>query len=233
MEGARSFRVAWLCEELGLPYKLLSGSGDLAGSMAHLRKEYPLMPMCPVVRYKGQTMVESGAILEVLTMRHGPHLMPAIDSPDYLRHEQWMHYAEASLMQRMITQRLLSFATGVDVDKLDPGYSAGDETRHNAAMIGPRGMLHFVEDYLGQHAFFGGGAFSPADIMMHFGLRMSRRIVWIDSADYPNISRWRTIVEQRPAFARAVATTTPNGVDSDGFPHGSQHPFTAPPARAN
>src|SRR3984957_11594744 len=66
IEGRRSERVVWLCEELGLPYKLEFKRGDVAGSMQTIREVSPLMPVAPTVKYNGKVLVESGAILEYL-----------------------------------------------------------------------------------------------------------------------------------------------------------------------
>src|SRR5262245_6104626 len=51
IEGRRSQRVVWLCEEIGLPYTLSFKRGDLLGSMENIAKVSPLMHVAPVVRY--------------------------------------------------------------------------------------------------------------------------------------------------------------------------------------
>ena len=66
LEGRRSERIVWLCEELGIPYKLEYKRGDLAGSMKTIHDVSPLMPVAPTVRIGGQVMVESGAIIELI-----------------------------------------------------------------------------------------------------------------------------------------------------------------------
>jgi len=55
IEGRRSERVAWLCEELGLPYELKFVSGDVSGSLRALPLAPPvssiatiLLPNCRV-----------------------------------------------------------------------------------------------------------------------------------------------------------------------------------------
>src|ERR1700677_3053868 len=103
LEGRRSERIVWLCEELGLPYKLEFKQGDLAGSMQTIRDLTPLMPVAPTVRIYNQIMVESGAIIELILAREGKgRLVPAIDSPDYPYYLQWMHFAEGSLAARLV-----------------------------------------------------------------------------------------------------------------------------------
>mgnify|MGYP000656267502 CR=1 FL=1 len=85
LEGRRSERLVWLCEELGLPYTLKYKRGDLAASMAPIREINPLMPVAPTIQYGDQVVVESGAIIEMLLDRHGEFdgYVLAILDPDY------------------------------------------------------------------------------------------------------------------------------------------------------
>jgi glutathione S-transferase len=70
MEGRRSERVAWLCEELGLPYELRFVSADIKKSLVALEKAH-VMRMVPILEDGSLKMVESGAILEYLLLRYG------------------------------------------------------------------------------------------------------------------------------------------------------------------
>src|ERR1700722_15699338 len=97
IEGRRSERIVWLCEELGLRYKLESKPGDIAASMKTIQDVAPLVPVAPAVRSGDQVMVESGAIIELILARAGNgRLAPAVNSPDYPYCLQWMHFAEGS-----------------------------------------------------------------------------------------------------------------------------------------
>src|ERR1700693_1736739 len=78
LEGRRSERIVWLCEELGVPYKLEYKRGDLAGSMKTIHDVSPLMPVAPTVRIGDQVMVESGAIIELILARQGPSRLPPV-----------------------------------------------------------------------------------------------------------------------------------------------------------
>jgi glutathione S-transferase len=62
IEGRRSERVAWLLEELGIPYELDFIQGDILGSLLALEKHHE-MRMTPIVHIGDVVMVESGAIL--------------------------------------------------------------------------------------------------------------------------------------------------------------------------
>ncbi len=70
IEGRRSERVAWLCEELGLPYELRFVSGDVMGSLVELEKAHG-MRMAPILEDGSIRLVESAAILEYILLRYG------------------------------------------------------------------------------------------------------------------------------------------------------------------
>lgn len=232
IEGRRSFRVIWLCEELGIPYDLIFKPGDVLGSMVQLRKEYPLMPMAPTIRLGGEFMVESGAILDVLVARYGRgRLIPPVKANDYLKYTQWMHFAEATAMSRMATDRFVALATGVEVTAiLTVGYRFG-EPIDKPALVGSLGVFDYVEDYLSKNPYFGGAEFTAADIMMHYAVRGAKLLVWIDAADYPHIAEWKRKVESRPAFERAAEAALPGGSDEFGLPAGMPLPFSPPPQK--
>jgi glutathione S-transferase len=248
IEGRRSFRIVWLCEELSIPYKLRFNQGDIFGSLMAIREAYPLMPVAPVVRYRGQFIVESGAILDVLLAREGHGLLrPSVDSPDFIPHTQWMHFAEGAQLARMLSERMTAVAIGVNPDGMPLGYrgsetpNAGKSQNPVAAnlqsfqfTVGPHGIFDFQEAHLRDFPFFGGTQFTAADIMMHWGIRVARLMSWIDTDTYPAIARWRKEVEQREAFIRADRAATPGGADEFGQPLGVPYPFAAgPSSRAN
>jgi glutathione S-transferase len=244
IEGRRSFRIVWLCEELSIPYVLRFKQGDLYASLHGIREAYPLMPVAPVVRYRDRFIVESGAIVEILLEHEGGgRLRPPPDSPDYFAHTQWMHFAEGAQLARMLSERMAAVAIGVNPDAMPLGYRGSQapsahktETATVANLqsfaftVGPQGIFDFQEDHLRRFRYFGGCEFSAADIMMHWGIRVSRLMSWIDTDTYPEISRWRKLVEERPAFVRADRAATPGGADEFGQPLGIPYPFAAGPS---
>ncbi|MBC7983357.1 MAG: glutathione S-transferase [Candidatus Obscuribacterales bacterium] len=201
LEGRRSERIVWLCEELGVPYKLEFKRGDLAGSMQTIRNINPLMAVAPTVRYGDQIMVESGAILELILARQGKgKLMPAVDSPDYPYYLQWMHFAEGSFAARVIADYRVLAIQG----KQQP--AAG-----RPRLVDAEGVLKFAEDFLSRNPYFGGKEFSAADIMMLFPLNFAGGLNIVDLEPFPNLVAWRTKVESRPAFKRMLAVARPDG----------------------
>ncbi len=62
----------------------------------------------------GDTVVaESGAIIEYLVEKHGGgRLKPAVDDPNWLNYQYWLHYAEGSLMPLMVMTLLFRRVPG-------------------------------------------------------------------------------------------------------------------------
>ena len=85
IEGRRSERIAWLLEELGIPYELDYIAGDVPGSLLALEQHHE-MRMTPIVEDGDVVMVESSAIIEYLLAKYGKgsSLRPAEDAAEYL-----------------------------------------------------------------------------------------------------------------------------------------------------
>src|SRR5476649_1150321 len=188
LEGRRSERIVWLCEELGIPYKLEYKRGDIASSMKAIHDVSPLMPVAPTVRIGDQVMVESGAIIELILAREGRgRLEPAINSPDYPDYLQWMHFAEGSFAARVIADYRVALIQG------KPKNPAG-----GYKLVDTEAVLAFMEDFLSKHPYFGGSAFSAADIMMLFPTNITEAFNVAELSAYPHIIAWRASVESRP-----------------------------------
>lgn len=198
LENRRSERIVWLMEELGLPYKLVFKRGDLAGSMAEIRKVNPGMPVAPTVTVGDQVLTESGAIIETILNRYAPgKLTPALDSPDYPNHLIWMHHAEGSLASRVIADyRVWMIAP----------------PKERSRLVDSEAEYQFAEDYLAKHPWFGGAEFSAADIMMVFPLNFGMALNVVDKSQFPNINAWKARIEARPAYQRMLATARPDGM---------------------
>ena len=240
IEGRRSFRVAWLCEELHIPYTLHFREGDIAGSMADIKAVFPIMPLAPTVFYRGQWVVETGAIIDILTALEGDgRLVPPRNSPDFIIHCQWMHFSEGMAAARMLSERFVSLSMGVNPDQLPEGYRAGVAPPDPAEgggilsfIVGSRGIFDFMEDHLKRHPYFGGSEFTAADIMMHFPVQTARLIAWIDTSQYPEVMKWQQRVEARPAFASAQQKCNPSGADEFGQPLNQPRAFPVRPLSA-
>ena len=198
LEGRRSERVVWLMEELGFPYKLEFKRGDLMGSMALIKAFSPIVPMAPTVKYGDQVLVESGAIIELILNRHAPgKLQPDLASADYPHYLMWMHYAEGSLAAKLFSD-----------------YRAWMQQppKERSRLVDSEAVVEFAEAFLKTHEWFGGAAFSAADIMMLFPLRVATELNIVDAVQFPKVAAWKARVEARPAYQRMLAKARPDGM---------------------
>jgi glutathione S-transferase len=79
-------------------------------------------------------------------------------------------------------------------------------------LVDTEAVLAFMEDFLSKHPYFGGRAFSAADIMMLFPTNVTEVFNVADLSAYPHIIAWRTNVESRPAYKKMLAVARPDGI---------------------
>jgi glutathione S-transferase len=121
LNNSRSQRVLWLLEELGVPYEIKRYQRDPKTMLAppELRAVHPL-GKSPVITDDGQTIAESGAIIEYLIGKYGQgRFAPAPGTPEHLRYTYWLHYAEGSAMPPLLL-KLVALRTAADVQMSFP-----------------------------------------------------------------------------------------------------------------
>jgi glutathione S-transferase len=94
----RGFRVVWLLEEMGLPYRLRPV--DLIAGVADDTEFLTINPagFIPALQDGDVTMVESIAIMEYLIARYGPTpVAPDPHDPAFPAYQQFLHLGEAGL----------------------------------------------------------------------------------------------------------------------------------------
>jgi glutathione S-transferase len=109
LNNSRSQRVLWLLEELGVPYEIVryQRQPDMRAPK-ELRDIHPL-GKSPVVTDNGNTIAESGAIVEYLVDTYGGgRLIPPPQTPQRLRYTYWLHYAEGSAMPPLLLKLLFT-----------------------------------------------------------------------------------------------------------------------------
>jgi glutathione S-transferase len=179
-----SDRVLWLCEELGLPYELMSY--DREPSMAAPPEYKALTPFgtSPVIQDGDLTLGESGAIVEYVCMKHGGgRLVLGTDHRDYAAYLFWFHFANGSMVPAYMIEHITA-SSGLPAG---PSPTRGERV---SAMI---------ETRLGEAPYFAGEDFTAADVMMvlpRFADRM-------DLASLPNTRAYVERVTARPAWQRA------------------------------
>lgn len=190
LNESRSQRILWLLEELNLPYEIRHYTRDAKTRLAppELKAVHPL-GKSPVIEDQGQTLIESGAIVDYLIRHYGQgRLQPAQLSRDFELYNQWLHYAEGSAMLPLLLKMYVS--------------RLGDA----GAPLAPRidselaNHLGYIEHALQGRDWLVGDGLTGADIQMSFVGEAARGL----RASYPNMDAWVHRFQQRPAYRRAL-----------------------------
>ena len=122
LNDSRSQRILWLLEELKLPYEIKFYERDAKTMLApqSLKNIHPL-GKSPVISDGDIVIAESGAIVEYLVNKYGPHLRPT-GSTEALRFTYWLHYSEGSAMTPLLLSLIFSHIPDVKLGLLIAQY---------------------------------------------------------------------------------------------------------------
>lgn len=200
LNDSRSQRVLWLLEELNLNYRIQHYQRDPVTRLAppELKAVHPL-GKAPVIVDDGQTVFESGAIVDYLIRHHGEgRLQPSVGWPEFEAYQQWLHYAEGSAMLPLML-KLYVGRLGEAGAPLAPRIDS-EIANH----------LGFVEQSLQGRDWLVGQDITGADIQMSFVGEAARGL----RAQYPNIDAWVKRFQARPAYQRALQRGGPYALAS-------------------
>ncbi len=192
----RGFRVVWLLEEMGLPYRLRPV--DLLAGAENDTEFMSLNPagFIPVLRDGDVTMVESIAIMEYLMARHGPTpLAPDPHDPAFPAYQQFLHLGEAGLAASIY---FVVVARNAAPEAERNNWSAG----HAMDVFETR--LRLVTRQLARSPYLAGDRFTAADISVTYALNLARRAggVTLGDPEQAYIAR----MTSREAYKRAMET---------------------------
>lgn len=207
LNNSRSQRILWLLEELGLPYELKHYQRDPKTMLAppELRAVHPL-GKSPVITDGELTLAESGAIVEYLADRYGAGtLIPAHGTPERLRCNYWLHYAEGSAMPPLLLKLVFRRVETTPMPFFVKPIAKGIARKVQHSFVDPQLKLHldYLEGELGKSEWFGGDHFSVADIQLSFPLEAFAARGGLD-AGYPRLSAFLARIHARPAWQRAL-----------------------------
>lgn len=193
LNNSRSQRILWLLEELGLDYDIKRYERDPNTMLAPaaLKQVHPL-GKSPVITDEGLTLAESGAIIDYLVERYGEgKLAPPPGTPEKLRYNYWLHYAEGSVMPILVMKLLLD------------NFGLEDSSA-SSQFVAPQIKLHvdYLESELNKNDWFVGKEFTAADVQMSFPLEAVKAQVGLD--DCPKLKDFLERIHARPAYGRAL-----------------------------
>jgi len=196
LHDSRSFRIVWLMEELGLPYDLVCHDRLADFSAAEsLAAVHPLRK-APLVVDGATVLFESGAIIEYIIHRYGQgRLSVPSHHLDYAPFLAWLHAAEGTCMPALtpIIRHTLGTAPRPTVAELDVHQT----------------VLRSCDAALQQRDYFGGAAFSAADIMMQTYVSLASRFASTDFARYSRLEAFLGRVANREGHLRAKEVAEP------------------------
>lgn len=205
LNNSRSQRVLWLLEELGVPYEIVryQRQPDMRAPK-ELRAIHPL-GKSPVITDNGNTIAESGAIIEYLIATCGNgQLIPAPNTPERLRFTYWLHYAEGSAMQPLLLKLLFTLMPKRAPALLRP-LVRKVSNQALTALVNPQLKQHmdFWESELGKSEWFAGNEFTAADIQMSFPLEAAQARGGLEQG-HPKAMAFLERIHARPAYNRAL-----------------------------
>lgn len=191
-QTSRSLRVAWLLEEMGLPYRvrqvdMLAAEKDSAWLAVNPGD------FLPAIQDGDVTMVESIAIMEYVMGRYGPTpLKPTPKDPAYPAYQQFLHLGEAGLATLMMVP-------------LVSGFIAPEAERDNWGARWARECVErrllLVRRQLATAPYMAGGRFTAADISVSYALRLGANHAGFALSDDEQAYLARTTA--RDAYKRA------------------------------
>lgn len=208
LNNSRSQRILWLLEELGVPYEIKRYQRDPKTMLAppELRAVHPL-GKSPVVDDDGTVLAESGAIVEYLADRYGTGtLIPPHGTPQRLRCNYWLHYAEGSAMPPLLLKLVFHRVETAPMPFFARPIAKGIAGKVQHGFVDPQIALHldYMEGELGKSAWFGGPEFSVADIQMSFPLEAAASRGGLNESR-PKLRAFLQRIHARPAYQRALA----------------------------
>lgn len=191
---ARSFRVLWALEELGLPYDLVVLPFPPRYAQPDFLAVNPLGTI-PYFEDGATRMTESAAIIEYLAVRHGPDtLAVAPADPDYGAWLNWLHHGEATLTfpQTLVFRYRDLESPGRRLPQAADDYRKWfiARTRLAEATLAD-GREHLCA-----------GRFTAADISVAYALQFAQALGHLDQLG-PHLQAYWSRLQSREAFTRA------------------------------
>lgn len=201
---SQSERIVFLCEELGLDYKLVKHTRDPLTSPDSLKSldgnstgKAPFIvddAVSPPL-----TMSESAAICEYIAETYGGgKLIVHPGEKGFAEYVYWFNYCCGSLQPTMSTAMMVSIA-GLPDDAFLKKFSAG----------AVKAALELVDGRLRDVKWFAGEEFTAADVMFMYSFSTGRYWSAVSIQGYGNIVRWLGDVSARPAYKTAMEKGDP------------------------
>lgn len=211
LENSRSFRIAWLLEELNLEYKIKEYKRDRLTMLApkELKNIHPI-GKAPIITDDNGAFSESAAIIEyLLDQYNGDQLIPNRENAlAFRQYRFFMHYAEGSVMPILVMALVFNKIEKTKVPFFIKPIINSLVKMVRSTYINPTITTHFqyIESILKENKWLTGDQFTAADIHMSFPI-LAAACRQKEVSSRPNIKRFIKQIEERPAYKKAVEKT--------------------------
>lgn len=198
LQVSQSDRIVWLCEELGIDYKLQLHQRTPFFSPQSIKDLHPI-GAAPIIQDGDCTLAETYACAEFIMQKYGAGRLtiPPSDK-DYPTYLYWYYFANGSL-QPGISKVMTAAGCG---DTSTDTYKRVDARKHD--------YLKLLNDRLEHVQWLVGDTFTAADIMTVFTLTTMRTFVPYSLAPYPNILSYLGRIVERPGYKTYREKADPN-----------------------
>lgn len=196
---ARSMRVLWLLNELGLEFRLEVMPFTELRSDQYL----PIHPLArvPALQDGELTLYESGAICQYLCETYSPEMMgrPA-GHPERAQWLQWLHYAETLAVHSacLVQQHLVIY---------DPQLRS--ETVQKLERKRLEKGLELLNSHLQHQDWLLESGYSAVDVAVGYSIHLAQ--YFTDIKQFSRVNEYYQTLKQRPAFVASM----PDSGDAD------------------
>jgi glutathione S-transferase len=193
--GTRSIRVIWLCEELQMPYEVVTVDFSPAYRATPEWRRLNPVGKVPAMTDDGVSMFESGAMVDFILERYGKgRLRPPPGTPDAAQYLQWSWFAEATF-----ARPLGDIAQHTVVKPEAERIPAMVEDGRKRSLL----CMDALEAAVPGGRYLIKGTFTASDIMMGYTLILARRFKVLTPTTYPNVNAYMARLETHPGFIKA------------------------------
>jgi len=192
--SARSFRVLWMLEELGVPYELKMLPFPPRVLQRSFFEANPLGTV-PLMLDGTTRMTESAAICQYLAQRFAPDtLNVGPGEADFGAYLNYLHFGEATLT---FPQTLVLRYARFEPEARRSPQIADDYTKWFLA------RLRVLESHLAAHRYLCAGRFTAADVSVGFAL-LSAQHLGLHTRFTPGIAAYWQRLNKREGYVRAM-----------------------------